>query len=731
MAIPAALALGLWGVGTVSAQGGCTEKELEVGIVKAKGCWTTSGTKNTTTQPVDLNGFTVTPSATAPFSIDTDSRQATTSGKKVGLAASPLPAFDPMALDFRIPSSGELPIAHVGLPPVATLAGFTLVANVETQIILTEGQGEIDLPIQFFNFFTVIGRNQSVTIKTAVIPGQGAKYDGLDIDINGLTMKAVPIGIEEFHADYSLAQDRWGGSASVVFPSASSDSGISASLAMTHGQLTDFHMGLTGLNKPIGGGVFLQKINGGFTMDPFSADLGAGVSAGPEIKIFGQEISAAAVDGNLKIQATQNTTPGFVGLSGSFALIGLPVADAGMHVYFNGVVDFNSRVGIGLPSFSNDSSQPFFIGGGFSGWFAASGFNVSGNAQLKLFATQVASAGAVISDRGLGACAQLGEGWFSVSLGFGYSFQSQSATPYFAGCDLGPYQDWNKPATRLARTGTHRGHGSLTTKHKVLRIEGADDVPGFTLTSDDGDTTIEHDAEDADGQEVEDSHMVIPNETANEAIVLLDDPAGDWTIDEAPGSEIVSVQRASVLPKEHVEAEVIGHGKRRTLVWDARGFPRQKLQFHERLGNGVIDPILFTGKASGRHRFTPQQGDFYGNRKLEVQVLQEGTPRAEKVVDNYRVTKPPVPRRPAELDVDVVRSGHDVKAQWSGSPGAQSYAVVLESSDGELRYTKVFGKGRRRASFMDTPLAKHMVVKVHALNRDDQHGRPAKRRFDF
>ena len=57
--------------------------------------------------------------------------------------------------------------------------------------------------------------------------------------------------------------------------------------------------------------------------------------------------------------------------------------------------------------------------------------------------------------------------------------------------------------------------------------------------------------------------------------------------------------------------------------------------------------------------------------------------------------------------------------------------VVLESADGELRFSKTVGRNRDRASFRDTPLADHMVLKVFALNRDKDFGRPAKRRFDY
>ena len=217
-------------------------------------------------------------------------------------------------------------------------------------------------------------------------------------------------------------------------------------------------------------------------------------------------------------------------------------------------------------------------------------------------------------------------------------------------------------------------------------------------------------------------------DTADEAIVLLGDPEGEWTIDEAAGSEIMRVQRARTLPDERVDAEIRGHGKGRTLVWDARDFDGQTLQFHERVAKGVLEPILLTGKAHGRHRFTPKQGGFYGNRKLEVQVLQQGNPRAEHVVDNYKVTKSPVPRRPDGLRVH--RQGHDVSARWTPSPDAKAHVVVLESADGELRFSKQVSRSRDRASFPDTPLADHMALKVFALNRDEDHGRPAKRRFD-
>ena len=85
-------------------------------------------------------------------------------------------------------------------------------------------------------------------------------------------------------------------------------------------------------------------------------------------------------------------------------------------------------------------------------------------------------------------------------------------------------------------------------------------------------------------------------------------------------------------------------------------------------------------------------------------------------------------RRPDGLRVH--RQGHDVSARWTPSPDAKAHVVVLESADGELRFSKQVSRSRDRASFPDTPLADHMALKVFALNRDEDHGRPAKRRFD-
>ena len=728
LGVLAAIAAGLWGVPLASsAVDGCTDQEVKVGIVQAKGCWSVKGTTYSTTQPVDLNGFTVTPKSGATFSIDSDSRLATTNGKPVGLAAKPL-SYQDTPLNFRIPNADTVEIANTTLPPGLVVAGFNLVANVQTKTILKEGGGSIDLPLQFFNFLTVIGKSQTVTTHTEVVPGEGAKYDGLDIDLSGLTLKAVPIGIEEFHAEYSLSQNSWGGSASIVFPKGDEEAGIKGGFNIANGKLTNWQFGLTGINAEIAPAVFLQHLQGGMGFDPFSANFGAGVTAGPTLKILGHEVSAAAVDGTLTIQGNNGPAPGFVGLSGNASVINIPVASGSLHAYFNGVVDLNASLGLGFPSFTNDSRQPFYVGASASGWIGDGRFNLAGRGQLKLFDRQVAGSSVVFSDRGIGACAGV---WVfivgDISIGFGYSFRNQTVTPYFAGCDLGPYQDWNKPTRRIADRQADRATGSLGQRHNVLRVSGDDDVPGFTLTSDDG-TTIEHDAADDDGEVNAEDHAVIPNDAADEAIVVLSDPEGDWTIEEAPGSEITQIQRARQLREERVDAEVRGRGRQRTLVWDARDFPRQKLQFHERLSDGVVDPILLTNEASGRHRFKVRHGGFYGNRALEVQVLQQGTPRADHVLDNYKVTKPAKPPRPRGLAVH--RDGDDITARWNRSPGARSYAVVLESADGDLRFTKVRGKGSRRARFKDSPLAKHMVVKVFALNRDDGHGRPAKRRFD-
>ncbi len=109
--------------------------------------------------------------------------------------------------------------------------------------------------------------------------------------------------------------------------------------------------------------MFVQKIDGRRLVRPapFTRDVRRRRSRpAPATGSSVSDVSAAAVDGTLTVRTGAG---GLIGASGNVSAIGIPVANAALNIYFNGTLDFNASAGFGFPSFSNDSSQPFYIGG--------------------------------------------------------------------------------------------------------------------------------------------------------------------------------------------------------------------------------------------------------------------------------------------------------------------------------------------------------------------------------
>ena len=136
----------------------------------------------------------------------------------------------------------------------------------------------------------------------------------------------IPFGIENLKADYSLSQDSWGGSATLVFPwtpkpfGEETEKGVTFGTHFAQGKFLDAHLGAVNLGIPLGAGVQLQKIDGTVSLDPaFSGTLTVGVTAGGSYRILGRDVSAAAVDGSLTVRANNRTIPGLIGLSGNMS----------------------------------------------------------------------------------------------------------------------------------------------------------------------------------------------------------------------------------------------------------------------------------------------------------------------------------------------------------------------------------------------------------------------------
>src|SRR5262245_27067823 len=86
----ALLASLIWLAAVAKPLPGCTQRTMEVGIVKATGCWVQNGANSPTWRAgapsVNLNGFTLATTDKAPLWLNTETGRVTSSGEKIPIS---------------------------------------------------------------------------------------------------------------------------------------------------------------------------------------------------------------------------------------------------------------------------------------------------------------------------------------------------------------------------------------------------------------------------------------------------------------------------------------------------------------------------------------------------------------------------------------------------------------------------------------------------------------------
>ncbi|MGA7396698.1 MAG: hypothetical protein WBW62_04545, partial [Solirubrobacterales bacterium] len=482
-------------------------------------------------------------------------------------------------------------------------------------------------------------------------------------------------------------------------------------------------MNATDLAVPIGEVAFLQDIAGSISglsgQGGLDVDLKAGITAGPQIDLpkIG-DVSALKFDGELELNVGKN---GFFDLKGDLALIRIELASFGLKIHFSGAVAFNAEFGIGIPSFTNDRRDPFYIGAGADGWFDHEQFSVEGNGEFKLFNVNLLKGNALVSDRAFGACWKV----LGIPGGAVYPLALARIRTFPVGvCGLGKYRERapNSPGAAAAD-----GAANLADRHGLIRVDGEGGAPRFVMRSGDG---RQFTTPAGDGEGRRSDHVFFLDEEGEQTFVVLKDGTGTWTFEELPGSPSISqVQVNEPAPESRVSARIEGRGAQRRLVWNSRSsdFQRQRLEFVEHLAGGQKVVIARTRQAAGNRRFRVHQGSHYGKRKLEVLVVHQNTPVSKKVLDTYRVNPPQRPQRPDR--VRTFRNGGRTVIRWNRTRGARRFLIGLKVQGAGAPLNRVVS-GRRNVVRIDgAPGRRPMIATVRGLNRDGVEGPAGRARF--
>lgn len=744
-----------------------THKEVEVGIVKAVGCWTETTQGGATVYTgkfadqsegygMDLNGFILSGPKGGALQINTGTREVKSVAVVQGVnndqvqlnslnwpGAGELKALgSPIKIGFVAPEKGSVTLTQLNLGSnfvAGALAGLSPFGAIQTPVKLEDdGKGSMDLSVMLAGVFTLKGHPQSVTIVLPTESEKGTKLDGFEISLEEIdTFKVVKIN--EFEAKYSAAEKLIKGSAILTFPFAGggtkgnpNEKGFGGGFALENGALTEIKASASGLKIPIGTppGGLVTGIGGGFRLkngqgaNNFDLVINANMDAefGPEIPTPWGKV--APIDANAALSLGHKGEESFFEIRGGVKVFRLSVGDVYLGLHSNAGIDFGVGLGIGFPSFKNNESDPFYIGARVDGWVSKGHFQFEGKGRVALFSLKLFDGRVMVNDRAAGAC------WTVVGFPGGavYPYGGQ-VKDFGVGCGLDYYKEQFPAGARISALGSRTIQ--LAPAEQIIAVKGAGKAPRFTLRS--GSTVLRTPTErDAAIQRQGFRHAFFVNEETDTTHAIIPRSQGNWTITPyAASATIVSVKAGREAPKEKVTAEVTGRGPVRTLTWDSLDRPHTRLLFLERLPSGREVPIFQTDAESGSRKFPVVTGANYGKRNIRVVVIHGYGSRQAGIVDDYRVVKPR--RLGGPKRVSAWRDGHRVHVTWSGVKAARGYLVeVTMPGKGERRasnYVRRAGAKQRSLVIPEHPGGGVAIARVYALNRDDRQGKAGRAGF--
>jgi hypothetical protein len=643
----------------------------------------------------------------------------------------------PFSLNFTAPKTGSLLLEDLRFNAnnwfSKVFAGFDPALDVETPIRLSEdGKGSMDMVLRLTGIFALKGKPQSATIKVPTKVGEGARVDGFELkleEIDGIKL----IKINNLEAEYSAEEKTLGGGAEFSLPFMRGK-GYGFSFEIQNAILTKATVSASGIEVPIGAppAGTLTGMSGGFGFkqagNEFVLNLNAGATAefGPKVPTPWGKVVPLEVNSTLKIG--KEARDFYFLFDGGLKIFRLPAGNVFLRIHTDAGVEFGFNVGVGFPSYSNNPGDPFYIGSSVDGWIAKQKFQFEGGGRVRLFGLDIFDGRILINDKAAGAC------WKVTVFDGGavYEYGAKEVKTFGIGCGLDNYREKFPAAvssgeavasagqTRRLRTGP---------REVVMSVRGKGDAPRFRLKSADGRTFAVPKGKDVVRTK---GYMVLvdrPNRVTHVATATLQNRR--WTLtaydDSAP---ILGVKTGKMLPPEKVQARIVGRGLNRTLIWNSKGNPNTRIAFTELMRGGYGQPILITGKASGRYEFRATKGSHYGNRRLRALVIHNGTPRQATIEDRFAVRPPGRLRGPS--NVKAWRNIYRATTTWTGVRGAKGYVAeiaVKKRGKKVSSYRRVVGPKVRRMSVPSHPGGTWAVASVQALNADGVPGRITSKRF--
>jgi hypothetical protein len=544
-----------------------------------------------------------------------------------------------------------------------------------------------------FNYFGSI----TSTATFQVDNDNPADFSGLEIKL--AEVNALALELKDVRLKWQQG-GTWSGSAKLVVKFSKKYT-VGAGFGIKEGEFDFLRGSVSGINSPIGAGIFLQSLGFEVKRNPLTLSGSIGLSGGPSVA--GRK--AVSVGGTLKAVLDD---PFVVEVNGNLKIADeFSLADAFVRYSSTGLFEFGGKVGFDIWRLD--------LSGSIDGWVdGLDAFNVEGSIDACLDVwgpNPCGSAKVLLSSRGIAGCI----GAYGYYVGAGAIWGLPPDFDAFTGCDLAPYRE-KKPSRRrvraaaeLVRTTLPKGLPSAAWE---VTAEGG--PVGVTLIGPGGQAVT-----------VSREVPVVQNDTFyaqlredGTTFVLVNKPAaGVWTLSDDGVARVTRVREARGLPAVSVDAAVGGRGRARVLRWRLRPIKGQRVTFAE-VGKDVRNAITTTASRSGSVRFRPANGPA-GKRDIVAIVEQDRQPRTTLTVGSYRAPGPPKPGKPRSLRIR--RSGSRLLVSWRPSPSGFRHALYFQLGDGR-RLVRVVPASRRSYTLKGVSSKVGAKVKVMALSAVDAKG---------
>jgi hypothetical protein len=532
----------------------------------------------------------------------------------------------------------------------------------------------------------------------------GVQLDSLEVDVPSAQLAGI--GVSDVVVRYSHANESLHAQATVNLFEAAGN--ISGSVDFLHGAFQAASVAWDAGDGPgidLGGplNIYLTHLGGSISLNPTTINATGTITGGPQYSdcaLFGLTGSITATFGPFSFDANAN---------GQFLCQN--VSQEYFHIDDGGSILIGAQFDLNLLFF--EFTGGLQVAGNVAQRHIQADANVS--ACINILGTHCLGAEAVISDRGIGVCADFG---FTHA---GGGIQFPDTVLFFTHtCDIGKFRSLGF----VTRAG-HVSQGFTVPRRQavtVIGVTGSGAAPRVTLHGPHGQTIDTP----AGGYEKTPQLVILADDQyTHETYFFLDHaPAGAWTITPDAGSApITGIQQAAGLPSPDVHASV--HRLRQgqlQLRYHLHKLVGQQVTFVERDSQQRMHTIATARGAGGTVDFTPSPL-LAGKRTIIAEVTQDRNPREDDVVARY--TAPPPAPLPAPARLGARRTASMLRIRWDKVAGADGYAVTVKLRDGTLRFASVKRPG---ATFAQYPAGTGATIDVRALapGLRPHPGRPAR-----